>query len=110
MKTLYTLFVCSLIVSTTAYAPSAMAEDEQYICATVEEFLEPSEDCAYFRVSGDFVLEDNPDKTLGYYMFDGDEKKRDRDMDLIDMSLNKKKPIYLLVDGGFVEKVEAKCR
>jgi hypothetical protein len=77
---------------------------------TVEEFLEPSEDCAYFRVSGDFVLEDNPDKTLGYYMFDGDESQRDRDIALLDTSFEKKQPVYMLVGSGFVEKVEAKCR
>lgn len=109
MKAFSNMLACSLIVSTTAYAPLAMAEEAQYICATVEEFLEPSEDCAYFRVSGDFVLEDNPDKTLGYYMFDGDESQRDRDMALLDASLNKKQPIYMLVGSGFVEKIKAKC-
>lgn len=110
MRTLSHLFACSLIACTAAHAPLALAEEDHYICATVEEFLEPSEDCAYFRVSGDFVLKDNPEKTLGYYMFDGDESQRDRDVALLMKSFDNKRPVYMLVGVNFVTEIEDKCR
>ncbi len=110
MRTLSHLFAGSLIACTFAYSPLALAEEDQYICATVEEFLEPSEDCAYFRVSGDFVLKDNPEKTLGYYMFDEDESQRDRDVALLMESFDNKRPVYMLVGADFVTKIEDECR
>ena len=111
MKTLSYLFAGSLIACTTVYSPLTMAEEEQHICATVEEFLEPSDDCAYFRVSGDFMLEDNPDKTLGYYMYNADEEKTMRDIKLLESSLENKREVYIQLseDDGYVENVEVKC-
>ena len=110
MRTLSHLFACSLIACTAAHAPLALAEEDHYICATVEEFLEPSEDCAYFRVSGDFVLKDNPEKTLGYYLFYDDESQRDNDLDLLNESFDNQRPVYMLVGSRFVTKIEDECR
>ncbi|MEI2808551.1 MAG: hypothetical protein V9G18_22180 [Albidovulum sp.] len=102
-----TLFVtgCSLIY------PNYTIAKGRYICATVTKMLEPSDDAAYFKVSGNFTLKDNKEKILGYYMW-GDEKKRNKDTALIDSSLKKMTKIYILIDDSesMVEGVESKCR
>ncbi len=96
--------------------PSQAFAEERYICATVSEYLDPGEECSYFKVKGDFVLKGNKDKVLQYCIMDGDqdEKKTVRETKLIDESFKKKKKIYFLIDGegegvNLVNKVESKC-
>ena len=52
--------VCSI-----AYPYHANGES-RYICATVSKYVEPSEDSAYFKVAGDFTLQGNKEKIIGY--------------------------------------------
>lgn len=92
------------------YPPCTMANG-RYVCATVTKMLEPSDDAAYFKVSGDFILKDNKKKILGYYMW-GNEKQTAKDIAMIDSSLKKKTKIYIFIDDSerMVERVERKCR
>lgn len=96
--------------------PYLACAGEQYICATVTKFLEPGEECSYFRVKGDFVLKGNKDKVLQYCIVDGeqDEKKTARESKLIDESFKKNKKIYFLIDDNgegvnWVSNVASKC-
>lgn len=88
---------------------------ERYICATVSEFLESSEDCAYFKVKGNFEHKGNSEKVLQYYMYGDDEKKTEIDLRLIHESLEKDKKVYFHINDAaghsvtWVESVSNEC-
>ncbi len=101
------IFALSGAVLSSAIPLYALAE-EKYICATVSEILETeSEDCLYFVVKGDFVLKDNSENELSICLDNGTDTKKN--IELVDMSFEKKKKIYILVDGDSVREIKSSC-
>lgn len=119
MKTVHSRIAKNLVLVgtiSTFTIPYLACAGEQYICATVTRFLEPGEECSYFKVKGDFVLKGNKDKVLQYCIMDGeqDEKKTARESKMIDESFKKNKKIYFLIDDNgegvnWVSNVASKC-
>jgi hypothetical protein len=88
--------------------PYQACAEERYICATVSEILDiQSEDCLYFVVKGDFVLEGNKDNELSICLDNGNDAARDSA--LVNKSFEKKKKIHILIDGSSVRKIQSDC-
>lgn len=96
------------IIYALSFPYHAFAE-ERYICATVSKILETeSEDCMYFIVKGNFVLEENEEKQLSICLDDGNDAAKDSA--LANKSFEQQKEIYILIDGSSVRKIQSKCR